>query len=60
MDQVVELVGGGSVINRAYPVYFLDFNASQKFTLGLFGFKGDLNLEASLRGYDYSKRLQMV
>ena len=23
MDKVVELVGGGSVINRAYPVLFL-------------------------------------
>ena len=23
MDKVVELVGGGSVINGAYPVYFL-------------------------------------
>ena len=28
MDKVVELVGGGSVINGAYPVLFLDATAS--------------------------------
>ena len=51
LDKVVELVGGGSVINRAYPVYF--FLLFQKYIANRLQFRR--NIEPFRKESIYSK-----